>query len=185
MKIRSTTIVAVRRNQQTAMAGDGQVSVNDTILKAQARKVQTMADGRVLAGFAGAVADAMTLFEKFRARLDESAGNLRRAAVELAKEWRTDKYLRQLNAQLLVADTDTLLLISGTGDVIQPDDEVLTVGSGGPYALAAARALLRHTNLSAAEVAEQALRIAAEVCIYTNDQLTIEVLGPEPALDQA
>ena len=182
MKVRSTTILAVRRDGQVAMAGDGQVSVNETILKANARKVQTMAEGRALAGFAGAVADAMTLFEKFRGRLDEAQGNLRRAAVELAKEWRSDKYLRQLNAQLLVADAEGLLLISGTGDVIQPDDDVLAVGSGGPYALTAARALLRHTDLSAAQVAEEALRLAAEVCIYTNDHLTVEVLGGDAPL---
>lgn len=176
MKIRSTTIIAVRRAGQVAVAGDGQVTVDNTILKSNARKVQTMAEGRVIAGFAGAVADAMTLFDKFRARLDESQGNLKRAAVELAKEWRTDKYLRQLNALLVVADQETLLLISGTGDVIQPDDDVIAIGSGGNFALAAARALLRHTELTAPEIATEALRIAAEVCVFTNDHLTVETL---------
>jgi ATP-dependent HslUV protease subunit HslV len=178
-ELRSTTILAVRRGDEVAMAGDGQVSLEDTIIKAGARKVQSMADGTVLAGFAGAVADAMTLFEKFRGKLEESRGNLRRAAVELAKEWRTDKYLRQLNAMLVVADRTSLLMISGTGDVIEPDDDCLAIGSGGRYALAAARALLRHTELGARQIAEEALRIASEVCVYTNDHLTVEVLGSE------
>lgn len=176
-QIRSTTILAVRRNGQTAMAGDGQVTIDQTVVKAHARKIQTLADGKVLAGFAGALADAMTLLDRFRARLEEHGGNLRRAAVELAKEWRTDKYLRQLNAMLLVADAETLLLISGTGDVITPDDDVIAIGSGGNHALAAARALLRHTDLPAREIAEEALRLAAEVCVYTNANLVTEVIG--------
>ncbi|MCC7493788.1 MAG: ATP-dependent protease subunit HslV [Fimbriimonadaceae bacterium] len=175
-KIRGTTIVAVRRDGCVAVAGDGQVTVESTILKSTARKVQRLADGQVLTGFAGAVADAMTLFEKFRARLEESSGNLKRAAVELAKEWRSDKFLRQLNALLVVADREDLLLISGTGDVIAPDDDVIAIGSGGAYALTAARALLRHTDLPAGAVAREALRLAAEVCIYTNDQITCEEL---------
>ncbi len=181
MEVHATTIVAVRRDGQVALAGDGQVTVENTILKSNARKVQALAEGRVVAGFAGAVADAMTLFDKFRGRLEESQGSLRRAAIELAKEWRTDKYLRELNALLVVADIETLLLISGTGDVIQPDDDVLAIGSGGNYALAAARALLRHTRLTAAAIAAEALRIAAEVCVYTNDHITIETLPPQPA----
>lgn len=185
MEVHATTIVAVRRDGQVALAGDGQVTVENTILKSNARKVQTLAEGRVVAGFAGAVADAMTLFDKFRGRLEESQGSLRRAAIELAKEWRTDKYLRELNALLVVADLETLLLISGTGDVIQPDDDVLAIGSGGNYALAAARALLRHTQLSAADIAAEALRIAAEVCVYTNDQITLETLPPEQTLQKA
>lgn len=175
-RIRSTTIVAVRRDGQTALAGDGQVTLDATIVKAGARKLQFLADGKVLAGFAGSLADALTLLDRLRARLEEHSGNLRRAAVELAKEWRTDKYLRQLNAVLVVADAQLLLLISGNGDVIQPDDDVLAVGSGGNFALAAARALLRHTTLSAQEIAVEALRIAAEVCVYTNDQISVEVL---------
>lgn len=185
MKFRSTTIVAVRRHGKVAIAGDGQVSVENTILKSNARKVQTMADGTVIAGFAGAVADAMTLFDKFRAQMETHPNNLRRAAVELAKEWRTDKFLRELNALLIVADLETLLLISGTGDVIQPDDDVIAIGSGGNFALAAARALLRHTELGAQEIAAEALRIASEVCVYTNDQVTIEVLPAPDGLQRA
>ncbi|MBI2299844.1 MAG: ATP-dependent protease subunit HslV [Armatimonadetes bacterium] len=174
-----TTILAVRRHGQVALGGDGQVSVQDTILKSAARKVQALADGRVLAGFAGSVADAMTLLDRFRAKLDESRGSLRKAAVELAKEWRTDKFLRQLSAMLVVADRDTLLLISGTGDVIEPEDDAIAIGSGGNFALAAARALLRHTELDARSICEEALRIAAGLCVYTNEQLTVETLGGE------
>jgi len=181
MTIRSTTIVACRRNGEVAIAGDGQVTVDQTILKTGARKVQRLADGKVVAGFAGAVADAMTLFDKFRGKLEESSGNLLRAAVELAKEWRTDKYLRELNALLIVADLEHLLLISGTGDVIQPDDDLLAIGSGGNYALSAGRALLRHTNLSARELVTEALRIASEVCVYTNDHITVEALPDLPS----
>jgi ATP-dependent HslUV protease subunit HslV len=181
LRVRGTTIVAVRRDGQVAMAGDGQVSIEGTIVKAGAKKIQTLAEGRVLAGFAGAVADAMTLLDKFRAQLESNTGNLRRAAIALAREWRTDKYLRQLNAVLLVADHEDLLLVSGTGDVIAPDDDVLAIGSGGNFALAAARALLRHTELTAATIAEESLRLAAEVCVYTNDQITVAVLPPQGA----
>jgi len=160
-----------------ALAGDGQVTFgNNTIMKQGARKVRELHGGKVLAGFAGSVADAMTLFEKFETKLEEYHGNLQRAAVELAKEWRLDRMLRRLEALLIVADTERVLIISGSGEVIEPDDEVAAVGSGGPYALAAARALLRHTALSARQVAEEALRIAAGICVYTNDQITVEEL---------
>ena len=172
-----TTIVAVRRGGQVALAGDGQVSVEQTIWKSTARKVQRLAGGRVLTGFAGAVADAMTLFDKFDGKLSEHGGILRRAAVELAKEWRSDRILRQLNAMLIVADAESLLLISGTGDVIEPDDDALAIGSGGAYALAAARALLAHTDLTAETIAREALIIAAGLCVYTNDQITVETIG--------
>ncbi|BCV24914.1 MAG TPA: ATP-dependent protease subunit HslV [Firmicutes bacterium] len=172
-----TTVVAVRRDGHVALAGDGQVTFgNNTIMKQGARKVRGLHGGKVLAGFAGSVADAMTLFEKFETKLEEYHGNLQRAAVELAKEWRLDRMLRRLEALLIVADTERVLIISGSGEVIEPDDEVAAVGSGGPYALAAARALLRHTALSARQVAEEALRIAAGICVYTNDQITVEEL---------
>ncbi|MDI3522247.1 MAG: ATP-dependent HslUV protease, peptidase subunit HslV [Bacillota bacterium] len=172
-----TTVVAVRRDGHVALAGDGQVTFgNNTIMKQGARKVRELHGGKVLAGFAGSVADAMTLFEKFETKLEEYHGNLQRAAVELAKEWRLDRMLRRLEALLIVADTERVLIISGSGEVIEPDDEVAAVGSGGPYALAAARALLRHTALSARQVAEEALRIAAGICVYTNDQITVEEL---------
>lgn len=176
--IRATTIVAVRRDGKVALAGDGQVTVGETILKSSARKIQRMAEGRVLAGFAGAVADAMTLFDKFRAKLEEFPGNLRRAAVELAKEWRTDRYLRQLQATLLVADAESMLLVTGTGEVIEPDDDAVATGSGGNFALAAARALLRHTDLTAEAIATESLRLAAELCVYTNERVVVEVLDP-------
>lgn len=172
-----TTVVAVRRDGHVALAGDGQVTFgNNTIMKQGARKVRGLHGGKVLAGFAGSVADAMTLFEKFETKLEEYHGNLQRAAVELAKEWRLDRMLRRLEALLIVADTERVLIISGSGEVIEPDDEVAAIGSGGPYALAAARALLRHTALSARQVAEEALRIAAGICVYTNDQITVEEL---------
>lgn len=175
-RLHGTTIVAVRRDGRVAVAGDGQVTLDDTIVKATARKVQALADGEVLAGFAGSVADAMTLLDKFRGHLDSHRRNLRRAAVELAKEWRSDKYLRQLGAYLIVADRESMLLVSGTGDVIEPEGDALAIGSGGNYALAAARALLAHTALDAQTIAVEALRIAAELCIYTNDRFTVEVL---------
>ncbi|MDI3538686.1 MAG: ATP-dependent HslUV protease, peptidase subunit HslV [Bacillota bacterium] len=172
-----TTIVAVRRGGHVAMAGDGQVTFgNNTIMKQGARKVRRLHGGSVVAGFAGSVADAITLFEKFEAKLEEYHGNLQRAAVELAKEWRLDRMLRRMEALLIVADRERLLIISGSGEVIEPDDEIAAVGSGGPYALAAARALVRHTQLGAREIAEEALRIAAGICVYTNDQITIEEL---------
>jgi ATP-dependent HslUV protease subunit HslV len=174
---RSTTIVAVRRDGKAAMAGDGQVSLGQTVMKGQARKVRTIADGKVVVGFAGASADAFTLLERFEAKLKEHRGSLQRAAVELAKDWRTDRYLRRLEAMLVVMNEDATLLISGTGDVIEPDEGVIAIGSGGSYALAAARALMRHTELSAAEVARNALQIAAEICVYTNQEITVEELG--------
>ncbi len=177
METHATTILAVKKNGQVAMAGDGQVTLGQNmIMKHTAHKVRRLNDGRVLAGFAGATADAFTLFELFEAKLKEMRGNLLRAAVEMTKEWRKDKYLRKLEAMLLLADAEHLLLVSGTGDVIEPDDDVAAIGSGGPYALAAARALLRHSQLDAAGVAREAMAIAAQICVYTNDRLTLETL---------
>lgn len=177
METHATTILAVKKNGQVAMAGDGQVTLGQSmVMKHTAHKVRRLHEGRVLAGFAGATADAFTLFELFEAKLKEMRGNLLRAAVEMTKEWRKDKYLRKLEAMLLLADSEHLLLVSGTGDVIEPDDDVAAIGSGGPYALAAARALLRHSGLDAAEVAREAMAIAAEICVYTNDRLTLETL---------
>ena len=177
--IRSTTILGVRRNGVVAMAGDGQVTSGDVVLKHGARKIRTLYDGAVIAGFAGAVADALTLFAKFETQLKSSDGNLRRASVELAKEWRTDRYLRRLEAQLIVGDWESLLVLSGEGDVIEPDDGIAAIGSGAPFATAAAKALIAHTDLQAREVVEAAMRIAAEICIFTNDRFTIDwVEGP-------
>lgn len=176
MKIRSTTIIAMKRDGRVAMAGDGQVSLGQTVMKTQARKVRTMNDGNVIAGFAGSTADAFTLFEKFEAKLKEYGGNLTRAAVEMAKDWRTDKMLRKLEALLIVADKDQIYTLSGNGDVIEPDDGIAAIGSGGAYALAAARALLRNTDKPAKFIVEQALTIAGEICVYTNNNLTIEEL---------
>ena len=174
-RVRSTTVVAVRREGKGAMGGDGQVTLEDkTVIKHGARKVRRLYDGKVLAGFAGSVADALMLFDKFEGRLRESRGNLPRAVVELAKEWRTDRILRRLDALLMVMDASDLLLVSGGGEVIQPDDGVAAIGSGGPYALAAARALLAHTSLSARDVVEESLKIAASICVFTNDDLAIE-----------
>ncbi|MCI4446040.1 MAG: ATP-dependent protease subunit HslV [Candidatus Aminicenantes bacterium] len=174
--IKSTTVLCIRHNGQVVMAGDGQVTLGQTVLKSTAQKVRRLYKGKVLAGFAGATSDAFALFARFEAKLEEYRGNLSRAAIELAKDWRLDKSLRQLDALLIVADENSTFLISGTGDVVEPDDGVIAVGSGGPYALAAARALIKHTNLSAKEVALEALRIAAEICIYTNDNFTVEEL---------
>ena len=174
---RSTTIVAVRRGGQAAMAGDGQVSLGQTVMKGQARKVRRIAEGKVVAGFAGATADAFTLLDRFEAKLKEHRGSLQRAAVELAKDWRTDRYLRRLEAMLVVMDAGSTLLISGTGDVIEPDEGVIAIGSGGSYALAAARALLRNTDLPAVEVARRALEIAAEICVFTNQEIIVEEMG--------
>jgi ATP-dependent HslUV protease subunit HslV len=174
---RSTTIVAVRRDGQAAMAGDGQVSLGQTVMKGQARKVRRIAEGKVVAGFAGATADAFTLLERLEAKFKQHRGSLQRAAVELAKDWRTDRYLRRLEAMLVVMDTESTLLISGTGDVIEPDEGVIAIGSGGSYALAAARALLRNTDLPAAEVARRSLEIAAEICVYTNSEIIVEEMG--------
>lgn len=171
-----TTVVAVRRQGQVAIAADGQVTYSDTILKHTARKIRRMYHDQVLAGFAGAVADAQTLADRFEAKLEATSGNLRRAAVEFAKEWRTDRILRRLEAMMIVADREYLLLVSGDGNVIEPDDDVLAIGSGGAYAAAAARALLRHTTLTAKEIALEAMRIAAELCVYTNDKVQCECL---------
>ncbi len=180
-KFRSTTIVAVRRGQHAAMAGDGQVSLGQTVMKTGARKVRRIAGGRVIAGFAGASADAFTLLERFEAKLEEHKLGLVRAAVELAKDWRTDRFLRRLEAMLVVMDASHTLLISGTGDVIEPDKtgdgSILAIGSGGNYALAAGRALLVHTPMSAAEIAKESLRIAGEICVYTNGEITVESIS--------
>jgi len=171
----ATTIVAVKKDGKTAVAGDGQVTFGEnTIIKKGAKKIRRLYKDKVIAGFAGSVADAFTLFEKFEGKLEEFHGNLPRAAVELAKEWRTDKVLRKLEALLIVASSEHLLMISGGGEVIEPDDGVAAIGSGGPYALAAARALNRHTAMPAGEVARQALSIAAEICVYTNDNIIVE-----------
>src|SRR3954452_4606295 len=175
--IRSTTILGVLRDDVVAMAGDGQVTVGDVVLKHGARKIRPLAGGLVLAGFAGAVADALTLFSKFETQLKSSDGNLRRASVELAKEWRTDRYLRRLEAQLIVGDGESLLVLSGEGDVIEPDDGIAAIGSGAPYATAAAKALLSHTEMSAQEIVEAAMGIAAELCIFTNDRFTIDAVS--------
>ena len=173
----ATTIVAVRQKGKTAIAGDGQVTFGQSaIMKSTARKVRRLYHGKVVAGFAGSVADAFTLFEKFEAKLEEFNGNLMRASVELAKEWRTDRVLRKLEALLLVADAETLLMISGGGEVIEPDGDVAAIGSGGFYALAAARALVKHTELEAAEIAKEALTLAADICVFTNHNIKIEEL---------
>lgn len=173
----ATTICAVRKNGRTAIAGDGQVTFGEhTIMKANARKVRRLYHNKILAGFAGSVADAFTLFEKFEAKLEAYNGNLQRAAVELAKEWRTDKILRKLEALLLVADNDTMLMLSGNGEVIEPDGDVAAIGSGGFYALSAGRAMVKHTDLSAGEIAKEALSIAADICVYTNHNIKVEEL---------
>ncbi|MFZ1889892.1 MAG: ATP-dependent protease subunit HslV [Candidatus Binataceae bacterium] len=177
MKIRSTTILSVRHEGKVVMAGDGQVSAGATIMKSGARKVRRLHGDRVLAGFAGSTADGLTLFDKFESKLQEYNGVLRRAAVELAKDWRTDRVLRRLEAMLVVADAESSLLLSGVGDVIEPDDGILAIGSGGNFALSAARALMRHNpGLSARQIAEASLKIASELCVYTNDQFIIEEL---------
>jgi ATP-dependent HslUV protease subunit HslV len=170
----ATTILGVCRNGEVALAGDGQVTFGDMIVKHGARKIRTLHDGEVIAGFAGAVADAMTLFEKFEAQLREWKGDLRRASVELAKEWRTDRYLRRLEAQLIVADPEQIFVLSGEGDVLAPDDGIVAIGTGAPYAVAAARALASHTQLGAREIVTESMKIASELCIFTNSQLVIE-----------
>jgi ATP-dependent HslUV protease subunit HslV len=171
-----TTILAVRHRGKVVVAGDGQVSFGQTVLKHTAQKVRRLYHDRVIAGFAGATADAFTLFEKFEAKLEQFNGNLRRAAVELAKDWRTDRLLRRLDALLIVADQGGSLVVSGSGDVVEPDDGVIAIGSGGNYALAAARVLMKHTELDARTIAEEAMHTAADICVYTNDHLTIEEL---------
>jgi ATP-dependent HslUV protease subunit HslV len=175
--IRSTTVLAVRRNGKVAMAGDGQVTMGETVMKNNARKVRRLMDGKVLCGFAGATADAFTLFDRFEDKLKEYSGDLLRAAVELAKDWRLDRSLRRLEALLLAADLAKTLLISGTGDVIEPAEDALAIGSGGNYAYAAALAYLDGSGLTAAEIAERSLKIAGNICIYTNGQITLEELG--------
>ena len=171
--IRSTTVLAVLRDGKLAFAADGQVSFGNTVLKAKAAKIRLLRDGKVLTGFAGSTADALTLYEKFEGKLDQFNGNIVRAAVELAKDWRTDRILRRLEALLLVGDPSKILTISGNGDVVEPDDGVAAIGSGGPYAIAAARALLRNTKLSARQIAEASLQIAAEICVFTNENISL------------
>lgn len=175
-QIRSTTVIAVRRDGKVAMAADGQVTLGATIVKAKARKVRPLSNGKILAGFAGSSADAFTLFERLENKLSEFAGSLSRAAVELAKDWRLDKALRRLEAMLVAADQEHIFLISGNGDVIEPDEPVAAVGSGGAYALAAARALLDHTDLGAPQIAVESMKIASRICIYTNDEILVEEL---------
>ncbi len=181
--IRSTTILGVRRDGVVAMAGDGQVTAGDVVLKHGARKIRMLYDGAVIAGFAGAVADALTLFAKFETQLKSVDGNLRKASVELAKEWRTDRYLRRLEAQLIVGDGESLLVLSGEGDVIEPDDGIAAIGSGAPFAIAAAKALMAHTDLAAREIVESAMGIAAELCIFTNDRITIDAVAAPSDLE--
>lgn len=180
-RIRSTTVICVRRGDSVVMAADGQVSLGSTIMKGTAKKIRRLYNDKVLAGFAGSTADAFSLFSLFEGKLEQYAGNLGRAAVELAKDWRTDKRLRQLEALLIVADPKQTFLLSGTGDVIDPDEGIATIGSGGSYALAAARALMENTDQTAREIATKSLRIAGQICIYTNDQMTVEELKTEPA----
>lgn len=174
--VHSTTVVGVVRNGKAALGADGQVTFNTTVMKASAKKVRRLFNDTILAGFAGATADAFTLLQRFEEKLQAHRGNLDRAAIELARDWRTDRYLRRLEAMLIVMNGEKALIVSGTGDVVEPDDEVVAIGSGGPFALAAARALLRNTELDARNIVEQSLRIAGEICIYTNNQLTIEEL---------
>lgn len=176
-QIHATTVICVRRDGKVAVAGDGQVTVGNTVMKHGAAKVRRLYHDKIIAGFAGSAADAFALFSRFESKLEEYRGNLERSVVELAKDWRMDKYLRQLQAMLVVANADKSFLISGTGDLIQPDEDgILAIGSGGAFALAAARALVKHTPMSAEEVARESLRIAAEICIYTNDNITVESL---------
>ena len=174
--IHATTILAVRHKERTVLAGDGQVTLGNTVVKHGAKKIRRLYNDSILAGFAGSAADSFALFARFEAKLEQYHGQLQRSAVELGKEWRTDKYLRHLEALLIVADENTSLILSGGGDVIEPDDGVVAIGSGGPYAIAAARALLRHTELSAREIVLEAMKIASEICIYTNSELVVEEL---------
>jgi ATP-dependent HslUV protease subunit HslV len=173
---RSTTIICVRRKDKVALAGDGQVTLGDTVIKQGARKIRRLYNDKILAGFAGSSADSFALFSRFEAKLEQYHGNLNRAAVELAKEWRTDRALRHLEAVMIVADDKNTFLIAGNGDLIEPDDGIVAIGSGGPYALAASRALLKYTDLSARQIAEEAMHIAGKICIYTNESITIEEL---------
>lgn len=178
IELHGTTILSVRRGPHVVLAGDGQVSLEKTVMKGNARKLRRLAEGRVIAGFAGATADAFTLLDRFEEQLGRHAHNLVRASVELARQWRTDKFLRQLNAMLLVADREHTLVLTGTGDVIEPEHGVAAIGSGGSFALAAARALYEATELSPREIAERAMHIAAEICVYTNDRIVFEELTP-------
>ncbi|HEX3108531.1 MAG TPA: ATP-dependent protease subunit HslV [Thermoanaerobaculia bacterium] len=176
-EIHATTVICVRRDGKVAVAGDGQVTVGNTVMKHGAAKVRRLYHDKILAGFAGSAADAFALFSRFEAKLEEYRGNMERSVVELAKDWRMDKYLRQLQAMLIVANGEKSFLLSGTGDLIQPDDDgILAIGSGGAFALAAARALMKHTQMTAEEIARESLRIASEICIYTNDNITVESL---------
>jgi ATP-dependent HslUV protease subunit HslV len=175
-EIHATTILSVRRGKQVVIGGDGQVTLGNTVIKNNARKVRRMYHGQVIGGFAGATADAFTLFDRFEAKLEKHQGHLLRSAVELAKDWRTDRILRRLEAMLLIADKTTSLMVSGTGDVIEPENSLMAIGSGGPFAFAAARGLLENTELSAAEIVEKSLRIAGDICIYTNQNIVIESL---------
>jgi ATP-dependent HslUV protease subunit HslV len=174
---KGTTVIAVKKNAQVAIAGDGQISLENTIIKHSAKKIRKVFGGKVLVGFSGSVADALTLFDRFEKKLEEYQGNLQRSAVELAKEWRTDKFLRRLEALLLVADLSQILVISGSGEVIEPDEEIVGIGSGGAYALAAGKALLKYSNLTAEEIAKEAISIAASICVYTNNYISVEVLN--------
>ncbi len=176
MKIRSTTILSVRKDGHAAIGGDGQVSFGDTIVKGKARKIRVLGEGKVRAGFAGSAADALALMERFEKKLSEYNGNTLRAAIEMAKEWRTDRALRRLESMMIVMDAERSLLIGGSGDVIEPDDGVLAIGSGGGYAAAAARALLHHSDMNAAAIVREALTIAADICVYTNSELTVETI---------
>jgi len=176
MNYKATTILGILHNGKTAIAGDGQVTLDDTVMKKTANKIRRLDDDNILAGFAGTAADAFTLFGRFESKIEEFRGNLPRAAVELAKEWRTDKYLRRLEALLVALNKDHALIISGDGDVIEPDDGIVAIGSGGPYALAAARALVANTKMNAENIARKSLEIAGEICIYTNDQIVVETL---------
>ncbi len=175
-KIRSTTILGIVHNGSAALGGDGQVTLGNTVMKHNAHKVRKIANGKVLCGFAGASADAFTLVERFEEKLEQYRGNVQRAAVELAKDWRTDKYLRKLEAMIAVITEDTALVISGNGDVIEPDEKIVAIGSGGMYALAAARMLKKYSSLSAEEIAKEALKTASDICIYTNDKINVEVI---------
>ena len=181
IKMRGTTICCVRKGHQVAIAGDGQVTLGDTVVKHGARKIRAIRDGSIITGFAGSTADAMNLFERFEAKLDEHGGSLLRAAVALAKDWRTDKFLRQLEAMMIVADAEHTLLISGNGDVLEPDDGVAAIGSGGNYAKAAAAALVRHTDMEATDIVREAMAVAANICVYTNDHVLIESITGEAA----
>lgn len=175
-RLRGTTILGIRKDGQVAMGGDGQVTLGETVMKRRARKVRKINEGRILTGFAGASADALTLFDKFEAKIEQYKGNLTRAVVELAKEWRTDKILRRLEALLVVMDAEHSFVISGTGEVVEPDDGIVAIGSGGGFALAAARALHAHSGLDARSIVEESLKIAAQICVYTNEEISIEVL---------